>query len=140
MIIKSFLITTVNTPAGVMYTFEQQTGTLCGVQIKEYMPLENSKKVFETLIMQYDDFINYWKPKAGVTITEITANITFDMFWKKYDDASRSSRKRSLKIWEKLNEDNRIKAYYFYDTYLNNKGNAEKKYCETYLSAEMWNN
>jgi hypothetical protein len=67
--------------------------------------------------------------------------ITFDAFWNKYDEKLRSSKKRSLKIWNKLSYTEQCKAYLFITTY--NRSIASgiaKKYAETYLNAELWNN
>ena len=140
MIVKKFHVSTTTSPEGVVYTYEQETKTLIGIEIKQMMPQERVLKVFETLIFREEDFIRHWSSHSSVTVVEIVENITFDLFWKKYDDASRSSKKRSKRLWDKLTTEDHIKAYYFYDTYVKFKGNAEKKYCETYLSAEMWNN
>ncbi len=74
-------------------------------------------------------------------VTEVVEEITFDMFWKKYNDSARSSKKKSLAKWNKFNTDNQRKAYFYYSIYINNiPPGVEKKYCETYLNAEMWNN
>ena len=75
-----------------------------------------------------------------VTVTEVIYEITFDMFWSRYNDKERSSKKRSQEKWNKLNAGNQAKAYHHILKYFRTKGNAEKKYCETYLAAELWNN
>jgi hypothetical protein len=66
--------------------------------------------------------------------------LTFREFWDKYDDKVRSSRKRTEKKWDSMSETEQIKAYLFIPKYFRSKGNAEKKYAETYLAAEQWNN
>lgn len=66
--------------------------------------------------------------------------ITFDMFWNRYNDKARSSRKKTQTAWNKLSRTEQAKAYLYMPTYFKNKGTAEKKYATTYLSDELWNN
>jgi hypothetical protein len=68
--------------------------------------------------------------------------VTFGMFWERYDDAATSSRKRTLKKWEKMAKSEQIKAYRHIYTYFAaiSRGNTRKKYAETYLNDELWNN
>ncbi len=67
--------------------------------------------------------------------------INFELFWNKYDEKVRSSKKKSQKIWQRLSTGEQKKAYLFITMYDRNIGNGiGKKYCETYLNAELWNN
>jgi hypothetical protein len=73
--------------------------------------------------------------------TEITAEITFEMFWAKYDDKVVSSKSRTRKKWQKMPVNEQIKAYNHINKYFNSLPNGtRKKYAETYLNAEIWNN
>ncbi len=80
------------------------------------------------------------KGKTGV-ITELVEDIDFEMFWKKYDDRSRSSKVKTERFWNKMKRDEQIKAYNFIGRY-----NASiqpgicRKYATTYLNDQMWNN
>lgn len=76
--------------------------------------------------------------KATFVVTD--REITFDMFWNRYNDKSRSSKKKTETQWDKLSKTDQVKAYMYIPVYLNNKGAAEKKYATTYLSDELWNN
>lgn len=67
-------------------------------------------------------------------------DITFEMFWNRYNDKSRSSRKKTEQKWNKLSKADQVKAYCYIPVYLKNKGEAGLKYAETYLHAELWNN
>jgi len=74
-------------------------------------------------------------------LTEIADNITFDMFWNRYNEKVRSSRKKALLKWQRMSESDRTKAYYFIQKYeMNIPLSVAKKYAETYLNAELWNN
>lgn len=140
MITKRYHITTPNAEQGVIFTYEQETKTLVGIEIREVLAEDKVLGIFQKMILKEDQFLSHWKKYNGVTITEIVANITFNLFWEKYDDKTRSSKKRSDKLWSKLSEEDRMGAYFFIDTYNRNRGSAEKKYCETYLNAEQWKN
>lgn len=139
--VRQFIFTTPNMPDGVIYTYDADTELFVGLQIaQENMSEQSRRKVIENIKATLPIFLMWVNDFESCTVVEREQKITFEMFWKKYNDASRSSRKRSLKLWEKLDENNQVKAYYYYDTYNRNRGNAEKKYCETYLSCELWNN
>lgn len=67
--------------------------------------------------------------------------IDFDMFWQKYDDKLNSSKKKTKAKWDKMSEIERTKAYNFVGTYICSiPAGTRKKYAETYLNAELWNN
>lgn len=66
--------------------------------------------------------------------------ITFEMFWNRYNDKSRSSLKKTRAKWDKMTKTEQAKAFLYIPTYLRNKGTAEKKYATTYLNDELWNN
>jgi hypothetical protein len=84
--------------------------------------------------------IKKFNATTKLKITEVNYEVTFDMFWNKYNDKIRSSKKKTLAIWLKMDEGNHLRAFLFIDTYNLNRGNAEKKYAETYLHAQLWNN
>lgn len=78
---------------------------------------------------------------ASATLTELTGEVTFDMFWGRYDEKVRSSKKKALKIWNRLSVKDREKAFNFIRKYENSIApGVSKKYAETYLNAELWNN
>jgi len=74
-------------------------------------------------------------------LTEIVQDITFDQFWNRYDEKIRSSKKRAAKVWDRMSKTDRLKAFRFITKYEQTlyQGTA-KKYAETYLNAELWNN
>jgi len=78
---------------------------------------------------------------STVTITEINQEVTFDMFWNRYDEKIRSSKKKALSGWNKMSKANQVRAFRFISKYESNilPGTA-KKYAETYLNAELWAN
>jgi hypothetical protein len=78
---------------------------------------------------------------TSATLTEVKDEITFDKFWIRYDEKLRSSKKKALKVWNRLSEADQIKAYKFISKYEQSiRDGVAKKYAETYLNAELWNN
>lgn len=72
---------------------------------------------------------------------EIKQEITFEMFWNRYDEKIRSSKKKSLARWNRFNKSDQAKAYYFIGKYeMSIAQGVAKKYAESYLGAELWNN
>ena len=78
---------------------------------------------------------------STVTITEMNQDVTFDMFWNRYDEKLRSSKKKALSKWNKMSKGEQLRAFRFITKYESNilPGTA-KKYAETYLNAELWAN
>jgi len=74
-------------------------------------------------------------------LTEISLDITFDMFWSRYNDKVRSSRKKAMLKWIRMSNSDRTKAYHFISKYeMNIPQGVSRKYAETYLNNELWNN
>ena len=76
-----------------------------------------------------------------VTLTEVNQEVNFDMFWNRYDEKIRSSKKKAMARWSKMTQGERLRAFRFISKYESNilPGTA-KKYAETYLNAELWAN
>ena len=140
-IVRKFLVTTQKSLDGVVYTYEANNGLIVGIEIREEnMSLQTRTTVLTQAPNTFFKFLDWAKESKAITVTELTDDITFDMFWNRYNDKLRSSKKRSQRLWEKLSQEDRVKAFFYIKTYNRNRGNAEKKYCETYLNAELCNN
>jgi len=75
------------------------------------------------------------------TLTEIKQEVTFDMFWNRYNLKDRSSKKRTLIKWNRMNRADQMRAFNHIGKYeLTLKPGVDKKYAESYLNAELWNN
>jgi hypothetical protein len=67
--------------------------------------------------------------------------ITFEMFWNKYDDKGHSSKKKTEIKWNRMSKAEQMKAYMFIQKYFQSiPHGVMKKYATTYLEAELWNN
>lgn len=74
-------------------------------------------------------------------LVEVNQEITFESFWNRYNDKVRSSRKKAERIWSRLSKADQAKAYAYVATYeASRSAGVAKKYAETYLNAELWNN
>jgi hypothetical protein len=76
-----------------------------------------------------------------LTLTQVKKEITFDDFWHRYDHKAVSSKKKALAAWNRLSKANQLKAHWYIGRYFNSiPQGVAKKYAETYLNSEMWNN
>ena len=139
--IRTFHVTTDRSPEGIEYSFVDGIGErLYSVTIKSDLNETSTEWVIANLKHNLHEFLEWATLQKGLVLVELSQNISFDAFWLKYDDKIRSSKKRSQRLWDKLNAADQARAYYFIPVYNKNRGQAEKKYCETYLNAELWNN
>lgn len=69
-------------------------------------------------------------------------NVTFDEFWERYNYKALSSKVKTRKVWDKMKQTDRDRAYNFievYDAMIAKEGIA-KKYATTYLNDRLWEN
>lgn len=135
---RKFLVTTEKSKDGIEYTYNAN-GILIGFEIKQVATANIALHVLKNLQLSYEAFLS-WAKSINATVVELLPNITFEKMWDKHDDKVRSSKKRSLKKWNTMPQAEQVKAYFYHDTYMANKGNADKMYLETYLNKELWNN
>lgn len=76
-----------------------------------------------------------------LTLTQIQTEVSFEDFWNKYDEKTRSSKKKAQLRWNRLSKHDQVRAYRFIDKYFQNMPSWQsKKLAESYLSSELWNN
>ncbi len=81
------------------------------------------------------------KRAKSMRVSELHEKVTFDVFWNRYDDKINSSKKKTLAKWNKMPESDRVRAYqYIFKYFASLPQGTRKKYAETYLNAELWNN
>lgn len=135
--VREFLMTSERSKDGILFYYRADTELFCGFKVIEKSI--NLKWILGNICFKLPVFIQ-WCKQNKYTLVEMNQEVSFDMMWDLYNDKDRSSKKRSLVVWNRLSKDNQIKAYYHYPAYQKNRGSAEKKYLETYLRAELWNN
>ena len=75
------------------------------------------------------------------TIVEADFEVSFEMFWKKYN--KKINKFRCIKLWEKMEKTMQVKSFYGieqYDKYLKKEGWRTKADPETYLRNQYWEN
>ena len=79
--------------------------------------------------------------RTAKLVKQQTTGVTFEQFWNRYDEKTRSSKKKSLTCWNRLSQTQRDKAFNHISKYFQSLPNGVGvKYAETYLNAELWNN
>ena len=80
------------------------------------------------------------KGRTGI-LTEEAEKVTFGMFWDRYNDKARSSKVKTERVWNKMPEGERTKAYRYINRYKSSIPQGVcMKYATTYLNDQMWNN
>lgn len=77
----------------------------------------------------------------STTIVEAAFEVSFDMFWKKYN--RKINKSRCILLWGKMNSTQQLQAYFGvddYDKYLKKEGWRSKADPETYLRNSYWEN
>lgn len=83
----------------------------------------------------------YVDANKTLTLTQIETEVTFEDFWNKYDEKTRSSKKKAQLRWNRLSKHDQVCAYRYIDKYFQNMPSWQsKKLAESYLSSELWNN
>ncbi|MFC4262446.1 hypothetical protein ACFOWM_06140 [Ferruginibacter yonginensis] len=118
---------------GVLLQYDTSEANMNSEQLKYF-----AEKLPRSLV----DLKAFSAKVKGSILKEVTPEpVTFDLFWNRYNEKVRSSKKKALKIWNKMSPNEQSKAFMFIANYERsiNDGIA-KKYAETYLNAELWNN
>jgi hypothetical protein len=138
---KTFIATSSEFKGHIKYVFNKDN-ILINLDLSEceikpeyhYWVIRNAPLTPEYLVSQYA------KSKTA-KIEEFNPNITFDMFWNRYDNKVNSSKKRTEAKWNKMSLTERLKAFNYVNRYfMSIPAGTRKKYAETYLNAELWNN
>ena len=138
-----YIMTSTTFTGEVMFEYDDNSQLLLNYSV-EHAKLSERQQVWllKHLPRELAEMESITQSNPAIKFTEMKeAEITFELFWNKYDDKINSSRKRTLAAWNKLNVTNRQRAYRFIPTYFANiPQGTRKKYAETYINAELWNN
>lgn len=117
------------------------SGTLVFFSALEAKLDEEQLKWFANISAVHSEFIETIKAVPKLKLQQITTEVTFDMMWNRYDDKLSSSKKRAQIKWERMSKAEQLKAYNYVYTYVGSlAAGIRKKYLETYLNSELWNN
>jgi hypothetical protein len=139
---KTYIWTSQTFTGSVTFTFNAD-GILLQYDITQAAISHQQLQWFTNrLPRSYNELVQVLK-KAKQSKLQLQPNqpITFDLAWNTYNEKVRSSKKKSLKIWNKLKTNDQVRSYLFIDAYKRSvPDGVAYKYFETYLNAELWNN
>ena len=135
---RKFVLTFPGTEGDIVFTYDDSE-VLQGVSFNGNYPEEQRRNVLRTLPMRPEVLqrINW---RDGI-LTEEAEKVTFEMFWDRYNDKARSSRVKTQRVWDRMPEGERVKAYRYINRYKSSIPQGVcMKYATTYLNDQMWNN
>jgi len=138
---KTYSLTSTAFEGEVLFVFNEHDLLMSFDQSKA--TLNEAQQVFLLRKLPRDlvDIKQFLELSPNATFTEVKQEVTFEMFWNRYDEKVRSSKKKAARVWQKMTKTDQVKAYSFITKYfMNIRQGTEKKYAETYLNAELWNN
>lgn len=139
---QSYIFTSSRFTGHVVFVFRQD-GVLLKYDITEaQLDSEQTTWITARLPKSLSELQALLKKMHGAKLElQRATKVTFDMFWDRYNEKARSSKKKALMKWNRMSQTDRDRAYNFVPMYERNLlTGMEKKYAETYLNAELWNN
>lgn len=134
---ETYILTSQAFDGGVIIT--DDNGRLQANFIGTTVNMNHQKYILERMSEGLEKMLSHFNSSANCKMEKLV--IDFNMFWNKYDDKINSSRKRTKAKWDKMPESERTKAYYYIGKYFASiPYGTRKKFAETYLNAELWNN
>jgi hypothetical protein len=112
----------------------------------ELSPGTFDNKAYKVFFANFPININWiatWKKQgfSHVEIVELKQDLSFETFYNRYNHKV-SKRSKAENVWNRMSDTEKAKALAYinkYDKYLS-ESKVNKKYPETYLNSEMWNN
>jgi len=132
-------------PGEVVFKFDQ-SGLMVGYDITGANLNEQQKK---WLLIDRPRTLNELKELLKQSRTahltqrkDYKENVLFDDFWNAYDYKALSSKIKTKRLWDKMKQVDRDRAYNFIGKYdrMINKESIAKKYATTYLNDRLWEN
>lgn len=137
---KTFLWTSTTFEGDLEFVFNER-GLL--VKYADSGTLSNEQRawILANLPRTSTELLELAAKSKTIRLVEVKQEITFDMFWDKYDHKAVSSKKKALAAWQRLPKAEQIKAYNYIARYFQSlPAGVAKKYAETYLNSQLWNN
>lgn len=137
-----FLFTSTNFTGNIMFKFDAYGKLISYDAESASLTPEQQDWLLTRLPRSLTELQVIIKKSKGARLTrQQKTEWTFDEFWPMAYINKGSSKKLSLKIWNRLAPKERDKAANYWPVYLRNKADGEGiKYVETYLRSEIWNN
>lgn len=116
----------------IVILFNAQEASLTPTQVAWF--LTNALKGEEA-------FLNAADTADAFTIVGEKEELTFEMFWNRYNEKTHSSKRKAQLKWNRMSKQQQILAYMHIPAYFKSiPSGIAKKYAETYLNSEIWNN
>lgn len=128
------------TVAGEIILTYNEKNRLSSLLITEALTDGQYKRLIGSMPWNYEMLTEFSAANPTATFVHQALKVSFDMFWNRYNDKERSSKKKTETAWNKMPVAEQIKAFRFIAAYNQRRGTADKKYATTYLSDELWNN
>lgn len=137
-----FLFTSTNFTGNIMFKFDASGKLISYDAESASLTPEQQDWLLTRLPRSLAELQLIIKKSKGAKLTrQQKENWTFEEFWPMAYLNKGSSKKVSLKIWNRLPPKERDKAANYWPVYLRYKNDGEGiKYVETYLRSEIWNN
>lgn len=124
----------------MQFKFDTQ-GQIVGFEIMAENPMNGTElSTFLALLPQsHGELLKYCK-KKNLTLIELKPDLSFEIFWNKYNYKDGGSKKKAEAVWDKLSEKDKATAISWiprYENILIRQGVA-KMYATTYLNQKRW--
>ena len=138
---RTFILTSNRFSGEVKMKFKDDSNrTFAGIDFSHSAVSEKQQVWFLKHLPSKTGDLQFYK-SSEIEVNEIIEECTFQAFWNKYDDILNSSKKKTEAKWNKMKQIEQIKAFKFISVYFANiPPGTRKKYAETYLNSELWNN
>ncbi len=139
---SKYLVELTRFQASVILTFDDESKRLIVGEIQYgNMTPEVTKFLWNHFPFNVGILEHYRKMK-NVKVSEVPEDVSFERFWEVYDYKV-GKKTRAERLWKALTDTERIKALKhirIYEQWLAQHPGIEKKYPETFLSQNPWNN
>ncbi|KAF0199010.1 MAG: hypothetical protein FD170_3938 [Bacteroidetes bacterium] len=138
---KTYSLTSPHFTGEVLFQFND-VGLLLSYDAKE-ATLSEKQQVYllRHLPRELSEVKNMLEKSPDAKFEEVKLDITFELFWKRYNAPLNSKKKAALARWNRMSQSERNRAYYFIHIYESRmQPGVAKMYAETYLNSELWNN
>ena len=136
---RTFILTSTAFEGEVLFEFNDNGALQKNDLTGAILSLKQQEFLLQNLPLKIYNLEELIKKSNAAKLTELF--VTFDMFWNKYNDKINSSKKKAKVLWDKKNKSQQNKAYYYINNYFASiPSGVRKKYAETYLGSELWNN
>lgn len=138
---KTFLLTSEKWPGEIELRYGNDE-LLVGLDIRAELTDEQKRWFLWNMprsLAGINEFVNLTATGKLTPLPDM--EITFERFWERYNDKINSSKKKTRRVWDAMPKSEQTKAFFYISKYIASLPHGtRKKYAETYLNAELWNN